>query len=53
MLRQILDLFGQDSDLNLWGTGVCGMRLKLLNNALLLVDIEHVIVGYERPLRIQ
>lgn len=49
VIRQILDLFREDGDLDLRGTRVGRMGFKLLNDALLFVDIEHVGVGIERP----
>ena len=39
VVGQVLDLFGQDGDLDLWGARIGGMNLKFFNNALLFGDV--------------
>jgi hypothetical protein len=45
VLGELLDFLGEDGDLDLRGTGVCGVRLEFLNDALLFFRGQHGCVG--------
>ena len=41
VLDEFIDFRAQESDLDLWGSGVVGVGLKLLNQLLLLCCLQH------------
>lgn len=49
MLGEIADFLGQDRDLHLGRPGIRGVRLIFLNDALLLVGVQHVFFRTVRP----
>lgn len=48
VIGELLNLFGEKSDLDLGGASVRSVRLELFNDALLAVRIQHGCIGLSR-----